>query len=206
VTARSTCSFDGRRVWSFSWSATPARRFHGVRSIAWPGALTKFLDGQTRLTVNEHVSGRVLYDEELSLGTATRRIEIVGRARAPISLDKSGRISRPSTPGPLTTSSPCSRRSDGAGRHRHRRDPASWPTARCSARSGRVVSWATARRNLAYVARPDTRRTWCESFRLQRVIHERGFRTYRYSGAAFRVDVVEGDGVIRGLDASWLHR
>ena len=39
-----------------------------------------------------------------------------------------------------------------------------------------------------------------ESFRLQRVIHERGFRTYRYSGAAFRVDVVEGDGVVRGLD------
>ena len=39
-----------------------------------------------------------------------------------------------------------------------------------------------------------------ESFRLQRVIHERGFRTYRYSGAAFRVDVVEGDGAVRGLD------
>jgi hypothetical protein len=39
-----------------------------------------------------------------------------------------------------------------------------------------------------------------ESFRLQRLIHERGFRTHRYSGAAFRVDVVEGDGVVRGLD------
>ena len=39
-----------------------------------------------------------------------------------------------------------------------------------------------------------------ESFRLQRAVHERGFRTYRYSGAAFRIDVVEGDGVVRGLD------
>ena len=37
----------------------------GVRSIEWPSALRKFLDGRTRLTVTEHVSGRVLFDEEL---------------------------------------------------------------------------------------------------------------------------------------------
>ena len=37
-------------------------------------------------------------------------------------------------------------------------------------------------------------------FRLQRAIQERGFHTYRYSGAAFRIDVKEGDGVVRGLD------
>ena len=39
-----------------------------------------------------------------------------------------------------------------------------------------------------------------ESFRLQRAVQERGFHTYRYSGAAFRIDVKEGDGVVRGLD------
>ena len=35
----------------------------------------------------------MLFDQELSFGTATKRIEIVGRSGAPISLDKSGRIS-----------------------------------------------------------------------------------------------------------------
>ena len=39
-----------------------------------------------------------------------------------------------------------------------------------------------------------------ESFRLQRELERLGFETSRYSGAAFRVQVTEGDGVIRGLD------
>ena len=78
--------FDGRRVWSFWLRARhPDHRSRGlVGRLA--GALTKFLDGQTRLTVTEHVTGRVLFDQELSFGTATKRIEIVGRSGAPISL------------------------------------------------------------------------------------------------------------------------
>jgi SAM-dependent methyltransferase len=39
-----------------------------------------------------------------------------------------------------------------------------------------------------------------ESFRLQRTLTERGYRITRYSAAAFKVDVVESDGTIRGLD------
>jgi hypothetical protein len=39
-----------------------------------------------------------------------------------------------------------------------------------------------------------------ESFRLQRELVRLGFETHRYSGAAFRVEVTEGDGVVRGLD------
>ena len=31
--------------------------------------LRRFLDGTTRLSVVEHVSGRVLFDEEVSLGS-----------------------------------------------------------------------------------------------------------------------------------------
>ncbi len=85
--------FDGRRVWSFWLERDTRTTVPGVWSVGWPGALTKFLDGQTRLTVTEHVTGRVLFDQELSFGTATKRIEIVGRSGAPISLDKSGRIS-----------------------------------------------------------------------------------------------------------------
>ena len=39
-----------------------------------------------------------------------------------------------------------------------------------------------------------------ESYRLQRAVADRGFATYRYSGAAFRIDVKESDGSVRGLD------
>jgi len=39
-----------------------------------------------------------------------------------------------------------------------------------------------------------------ESFRLQRELVRLGFETSRYSGAAFQVQVTEGDGVVRGLD------
>ena len=39
-----------------------------------------------------------------------------------------------------------------------------------------------------------------ESFRLQRRLAERGYTITRYSGIAFKVDVVEGDGSVRGLD------
>ena len=39
-----------------------------------------------------------------------------------------------------------------------------------------------------------------ESFRPPARAGRLGFETSRYSGAAFRVQVAEGDGVIRGLD------
>ena len=51
-----------------------------------------------------------------------------------------------------------------------------------------------------------------ESFDLQRALSEAGYVISRYSGAAFKVDVTEGDGSIRGLDVfggflrdGWLH-
>ena len=39
-----------------------------------------------------------------------------------------------------------------------------------------------------------------ESFRLQRALADMGYRISRYSGGAFKVDVLEGDGSVRGLD------
>ncbi len=39
-----------------------------------------------------------------------------------------------------------------------------------------------------------------ESYRLQRYLRERGFSIDRYSAAAFKVEVVEADGAVRGLD------
>ena len=190
--------FDGRRVWSFWLERDTRTTVPGVWSVGWPGALTKFLDGQTRLTVTEHVSGRVLFDQELSFGTATKRIEIVGRSGAPISLDKSGRIS------PTFDTRSAADVEPLLNAIRTVLDAIASAGIEAFVAYGTLLGAVREKRflghdsdaDLAYVSESgnpcDVVR---ESFRLQRVIHERGFRTYRYSGAAFRVDVVEGDGV-----------
>lgn len=195
--------FDGRRVWSFWLQRDTAWTVPGLWSIAWPAALAKFLDGHTRLTVTEHVSGRVLYDEERRFGTGDGRIEIVGRSGAPISLDKSGRISPTFDTRSAADVEPLLKAIrtvlDAIGSAGIEAFVA-YGTLLGAVREGRFLGHDSDA-DLAYVSTSghpcDVVR---ESFRLQRVIHERGFRTYRYSGAAFRVDVVEGDGVVRGLD------
>ena len=195
--------FDGRRVWSF-WLQRDTE-WTVPRHVVdpWPAPLSKFLDGRTRLTVTEHVSGRVLYDEERRFGTGDTRIEIVGRSGAPISLDKSSRISPTFDTRSAADVEPLLKAI------RTVLDAIGSAGIEAFVAYGTLLGAVRERRflghdsdaDLAYVSLSghpcDVVR---ESFRLQRVIHERGFRTYRYSGAAFRVDVVEGDGVVRGLD------
>ena len=195
--------FDGRRVWSFWLQRDTEWTLPGVWSIAWPAALQKVLDGHTRLTVTEHVGGRVLFDRELRFGTGEERIEFVGRSGAPISLDKSGRISPTFDTRSAADVEPLLKAIrtvlDAIGSAGIDAFVA-YGTLLGAVREKRFLGHDSDA-DLAYVSASghpcDVVR---ESFRLQRVIHERGFRTYRYSGAAFRVDVVEGDGVVRGLD------
>ncbi len=195
--------FDGRRVWSFWLERDTRSRLPGLRSIGWPGALRKFLDGHTRLSVTEHVSGLVLFDDEIAFGTSSDRIEVVGRSGAPISLDKSGRISPTfdtrSSEDVLPLLRAISTVLDAiasAGIEPF----LAYGTLLGAVREKKFLGHDSDA-DVAYVSASsspvDVVR---ESFRLQRAVHERGFRTYRYSGAAFRIDVVEGDGVVRGLD------
>ena len=51
--------FDGRRIWSF-WLLRDSRSKGTNRRVDWAPSLQKFLDGETRLGVVEHLSGRVL--------------------------------------------------------------------------------------------------------------------------------------------------
>ncbi len=195
--------FDGRRVWSFWLQRDTDFTVPGVWSIQWPGPLRKFLDGHTRLTVTEHVSGRVLFDRDLHFGTGEGRIEIVGRSGAPISLDKSGRISPTFDTRSAADVEPLLRAIrtvldaiSSAGIDAF----VAYGTLLGAVREQRLLGHDSDA-DVAYVSEAgfpvDVVR---ESFRLQRVINDLGFSTYRYSGAAFRVDVVEGDGVVRGLD------
>src|SRR6476619_4879017 len=69
--------FDGRRVWSFWLVRDTVAAPVGRRTVSWPHVLRRFLDGRTRLTVREHVSGAVLFDEELTFGNGEGRNELV---------------------------------------------------------------------------------------------------------------------------------
>jgi hypothetical protein len=195
--------FDGRRVWSFWLERDTSGAVPGVRSIEWPSALRKFLDGHTRLTVTEHVSGRVLYDRERSFGTADTRIEIVGRSGAPISLDKSNRISPTFDTRSDRELEPMLDAIDEviAARREVGIDAfLAYGTLLGAIREQKFLGHDSDA-DLAYVsAHSHPADVVRESFRLQRAVQERGFHTYRYSGAAFRIDVKEGDGVVRGLD------
>ena len=75
-----------------------------------------------------------------------------------------------------------------------------WGTLLGAHREGRVIG-ADADADVAYVSRHthpvDVIR---ESFRMQRQLVEHGYHITRYSALAFKVDVDEGDGVVRGLD------
>jgi Methyltransferase domain len=86
-------SFDGIYV----WSTTPAR--DGVRLLAggvqvpWPQALEPYLDGRSRVAV-ALADGTVLYDEEVALGPGPERIRVVDSAGHPLSVDKVDHLAR----------------------------------------------------------------------------------------------------------------
>ena len=83
--------FDGRRIWSFHLhrDGEPDDGGHLVR---WPGALRRFLDGVTQLSVVEHVDQHVVFDDEVRFGTADARIAVVNERGLPLGVDKSGRL------------------------------------------------------------------------------------------------------------------
>ena len=79
--------FDGRRIWSF-WTGRDTR--DGV--AGWPPMLKRFLNGVTQISVVEHVTGTVVYDEEVHLGRGRARIAVVDPEGRPLGIDKSNRI------------------------------------------------------------------------------------------------------------------
>jgi hypothetical protein len=194
--------FDGRRVWSF-WLQRDSAPDAGGRLAGWPSALVRFLDGSTRLSLVAHVSGVTLYDEEVSLGSGEGRIAVVSAEGKPLGLDKSNRLSQtfdsrsPEQVAPLL---------DSIGQVLDAiRDAGveaflAYGTLLGAVRQGGLIGHDSDA-DLGYVSRHSHPvDVMLESFRLQRHLTALGFDTYRYSGIAFKVDVIEGDGFRRGLD------
>ena len=194
--------FDGRRIWSF-WLQRDSGPDSGGRLAAWPSQLTRFLNGSTRLTLVAHVSEVTLYDAEVSLGTGDGRIAVVNAEGKPLGLDKSNRISQtfdtrsPEQVAPLLDSI---ERVLAAIRDAGVEAFPAYGTLLGAVRSGALIGHDSDA-DLGYVSRHshpvDVIR---ESFDLQRRLNALGYQTHRYSGIAFKVDVVEADGSKRGLD------
>jgi hypothetical protein len=194
--------FDGRRVWSF-WLQRDSRPDSGGRLTEWPGALVRFLDGSARLSLVAHVSGVTLYDEQVSLGSGSGRIAVVSPEGKPLGLDKSNRISQtfdtrsPEQVAPLLDSiEQVLAAIADAGVEAF----LAYGTLLGAVRQGGLIGHDSDA-DLGYVSRHShPLDVILESFRLQRHLTGLGYDTYRYSGIAFKVDVIESDGFRRGLD------
>lgn len=193
--------FDGRRIWSF-WARRDTAG-HLVRRIEWPQVMRPHLKGTTRLQLVEHVSGRVLWDGELTFGTEQCRVTFVNARGAEISLDKSWRFSPTFSVRTQADLDPLLDAMESILGVLGEQGVAAFPaygTLLGAVREGTFLGHDSDA-DLGYVSRySDPVDVIRESFRLQRAVAEHGMDTYRYSGAAFRVRVEEGDGVARGLD------
>ncbi len=198
--------FDGRRIWSF-WVRRDTEPGRGaarpVRTVAWPPAMRPHLSGTGSVTLRDHVSGADVWSGEVRFTDDDRRVDFVDRQGHPIALDKANRFSPVFSERTAADLDPLLDAMTellevlaGAG-------VAAFPaygTLLGAVREGDFLGHDSDA-DLGYVSsRSNPVDVIRESFELQRVVAAAGYRTYRYSGLAFRVDVVEADGATRFLD------
>jgi hypothetical protein len=201
---------DGRRVYSF-WLHRDGSRAGGRVAnrwrVAWPRTLREFLDGTARFAVVVHETGETVFDREVTLGDGrgggAGRIHIVNRHGQPLSLDKSWRRVVTFDTRSAEHIEPLMKAIEvvlDALREVGIEAFLAYGTLLGAVREGKLLGHDSDA-DLGYVsehAHPvDVIR---ESFRIQRALVALGFRITRYSALAFKVDVDEGDGVVRGLD------
>lgn len=195
--------FDDRRIWSFWLVRDTVRQPNGLRQAAWPDRMRRFLEGRSRITVRDHVSDQVLYDDELVFGAGDGRVEFVNSDGLEISLDKAGRFSPTFSVRSEEQLLPLLDAMDQVVAMLAELGIAAFPaygTLLGAVREGTFLGHDSDA-DLGYVSSYTTPvDVMRESFELQRKVVERGFATHRYSGGAFRIDVAEADGSVRGLD------
>jgi hypothetical protein len=209
VTARSSREavldmlVDGRRVYSF-WLHRDGEKVPGNRwRVPWPKTLLEFLDGTARFTVVVHETGETVFDDELSLGSGKGRIEFLNRNGQPLSLDRTWRRVVTFDSRSSEQVEPLLNAIDvvlGALRKAGIEAFLAYGTLLGAVREGRLLGH-DGDADLGYVSHlSHPVEVIRESFRLQRDLVALGFHITRYSALAFKVDVDEGDGVVRGLD------
>lgn len=193
---------DGRRVWTF-WTRRDTERRRGLaRWAPWPRPLAKHLDGRCRLELRDSATGVAFFDQQVSLGEGEGVIEVRNADGVELGMDKSGKLvptfsgrSPAEIDGLLDATEAVLAALAGVGLEPF----LAYGTLLGAVREGRLIGHDSDA-DLGYVSKfssPfDVAR---ESFRVQRELNRQGWRTSRYSGAAFKVDVVKGSATI-GLD------
>ena len=194
--------FDDRRIVSF-WLHRDGIRDGAGWLFAWPKTLREVLDGRADVRVTVTRTGEELFRGEVVFGSGRGRVEVVNKTGQPISLDKylrrvvafdtrSGAELEPM----LDAIDEVLRALGDVGIDGF----LAYGTLLGAVRGGKVIG-NDSDADLGYVSRAthpvDAIR---ESFRIQRELVGLGYRITRYSALAFKVDVDEGDGVVRGLD------
>ena len=194
--------FDGRRILSF-WLHRDAVRDGRGWLFAWPKTLREFLDGRTDVRVVVTTTGQEVFRGEVAFGSGRGRVAVVNRSGQPISLDKYLKrvvAFENRSPEELQPLLDAIDEVIAALKDVGTEAFLAWGTLLGAHREGRVIG-NDADADVAYVSRythpVDVIR---ESFRMQRRLVEHGYHITRYSALAFKVDVDEGDGVVRGLD------
>ena len=194
--------FDGRRILSF-WLHRDGVQDGRRWLFAWPKNLREFLDGTADVQVVVTRTGEEVFHREVTLGQGTGRIEVVNRHGQPISLDKYlRRVVAFDTRSPEELEPMLDATAEVIAALRDVGIEAflAYGTLLGAVRGGAVIG-NDSDADLGYVSHlthpVDVIR---ESFRVQRALTDRGYRITRYSALAFKVDVEEADGTVRGLD------
>lgn len=85
---------DHQRVWSFNPDRDGRRSSGQASKVAWPKALTHYLQGIADVELVNHVSGEVLHTQTVRFGESADRIRVVDAEGNPLAVDKGGRMQR----------------------------------------------------------------------------------------------------------------
>jgi hypothetical protein len=194
--------FEDRRIYSF-WLHRDGTPQDGRWLVPWPKTLKEFLNGRAEVTLVVHESGEEVFRSEVSLGSGDDPIAILTRDGQPLSLDKSWRRVQTFDTRSDKNLEPLM---DAIARVLEAMKAAgidaflAYGTLLGAVRNGGLIGHDSDA-DLGYVSRHhhpvDAIR---ESFQIQRALVDLGYRIVRYSALAFKVEVEEGDGVVRGLD------
>jgi SAM-dependent methyltransferase len=193
--------FDGRRIWSF-WTGRDGEPEDAGRLVRWPERLALHLEGTTQVTIRLG-DGEAVFDEEATFGTEERRLTVVDRLGAPLGIDNYGRLVKTfetRDEGQLVPLLDALETVLGLLRAEGLEAFPAYGTLLGAVRDGAFIGHDSDA-DVGYVSRHvhpvDVIR---ESHRVQRAIQRQGYPTTRYSGAAFKIDVPDADGSVRGLD------
>jgi hypothetical protein len=194
---------DGRRIFSFWLHRDGVHDQDGRWWVPWPRSLQEFLNGSATFSLVVHGSGRELFRDEVTLGDGRGSIEIVNADGQPLSLDKSLRRVQTFDVRSSDHLKPLLSAIEevlGALREVGISGFLAYGTLLGAVRNGRLIGHDSDA-DLGYVSRYDHPVDVIrESFAIQRALVALGYRITRYSGLAFKVDVIESDGSVRGLD------